>query len=200
MSKAIPAPRWSRRGVLAGLILGALALIAVVAYAIIVRKGDVPDDISGEIHTGVRHNVVPVSRGAYLLFHMPHAVTGLWIGGACAVVALALAFVIWRRTVRWPYVAVVLGCGLVITAAWIGRGYVWDIEAAAANNQRWPARSSYVIAATRVAIAITAYSALLAAAAIAAWIAARPRRSSASEQAPSAPRQPDGEQRESGSA
>ena len=153
--------RIARHFTLAGLVLGATALVALIAWTCDVRAAWDP------VH-GFPASMPParsfIHRGFRIIARAPDYALGATIAGAIAAAGIALAIAVWRR-LRWGLLAAGIGSLLVIVVPWLARAYVVYIETITASRS-WAARSPYVAAATSLAVACTIFLALLALAAI----------------------------------
>jgi hypothetical protein len=161
----------ARVATIGGLVAGALAIGAVIAFTYFVRvKGKGPP--GGVLGKGIR----------LVAYNADYAV-GAVAMGAVAAFAIVLAVLAWRR-LRWSYLAAGSGALLAIAAAWLVRWYVWSFEART-GSAGWADASPYVFVVTVLAIAATIFLGVLAASGIAAFVTA-PRTARPARLAPSA--------------
>jgi hypothetical protein len=159
--------RAARRITLAGLVVGAAALVALIAWTAYVRASwDPVHGFSGPRPTDPSF----LHRGFRIIALHPDYALGATIAGAVAAGGIALAALVWRRQ-RWSFLLAGISSLLVIAGPWLARAYVTHVETVTASR-RWAARSPYVAAATDIAIAATGFLALLAAAALLAFVTA----------------------------
>lgn len=170
--------RIARRVTLAGLVVLAAALVALIAWTGYVRSSWDP----GTGFPGGRSAEGFLPRGFRLIALHPDYGLGAALAGAIAAGGLALAVVVWRGR-RWGLLAAGIGSAVVIAGPWLARAYVVHIETMSASR-RWAARSPYVAAATDLAIITTIVLGILGVAAIIAFVTA-PRAATAA--APPAP-------------
>lgn len=150
--------RAARLATIALLVAGALATIALVAWSINIRQTTYGP---GPGRAGLRSGLELAARldSGYLVALC-----------AAAVLALALAWFVYARQ-AWAYVTATTGSVLCIAGVWWGRHFIVQLE-----DPHFVKRSPWVKAATFVATVATIYLALVAVAALAAWLTARNQR------------------------
>jgi hypothetical protein len=159
--------RGARIGTLVGLVGGALTIIVLVAWTSYIRSTWVPRI---GIYDPSRKDEGFLGRGLKLIAHHPDYTLAAVVLGAVAAIAIALAFLAWRRA-RWAYLAASIGSAIAIAVPWLARAYVQHIETVSASK-KWAAKSPYVAASTNLAIAMTVALALVAICAAVAWVTA----------------------------
>lgn len=142
------------------LVLGAIATIALVAWSIYIRS------------THLTHTLGRASLRSGFELAARLNTEYLAALGALAAAALALAYIVWRHTRPWAYLATMFGGAATIGAVWWGRSVIVRLE-----DPHFVKKSPWVQAATFVATLATIYLALLATAAAIAWLTSRRSRS-----------------------
>jgi hypothetical protein len=147
----------ARLATIALLIVGALTAIGVVAWSIYIRS----THLTQLGRAGLRSGFELAARlnTEYLA-----------VLGALAAIALALAYLVWRQPKPWAYLGASIGSALTIVGVWWGRSIIVRFE-----DPHFVKKSPWVRAATFVATAATIYLALLAIAALLAWLTSRRR-------------------------
>ena len=146
---------FTRVASIALLVVGALALIALVVWSIYIRQTTYGP---GPGRPGLRTGFELAARlGAEYLVAL----------GVMAVGALALAFLMWTRR-RVAFLLGTISSVIVIAAVWMGQRYLVAFE-----DPIFVRKSPWVKAATFVATVATVYLAVLAVTSLIAWFSAR---------------------------
>ena len=157
--------RTARIVVIAGLVLAALTTALFTAWALYAHATWNADSRIGQSRFG---------HALRLLTQHELFVPGAILAIAAVVVAAVLVVFVLRGK-RWPFLVIAIGSLVAIAPGWLMRAQAWRIERAMSRNASWAARSPYVTIATMLALALTIYFALLAFAAVVAWVTSRDR-------------------------